>query len=94
MDQARHCKIGTVEKSFIGQKTNPCSSIALTTLPYDGQIFDLIAALKRHAVDIAIATNRNIEPLGKRIYYRHAHSMQTATELVILVREFTTGVQR
>ena len=94
MDQAGHRKIGTVEERFIRQESNAGPGVALTALSGNGKIFDLIAILEGHAVHIAIAADRDVEPLGQRVYHRHTYAVQTAAELIVLIREFTAGVQR
>ena len=93
MDQARHGKISAVEERFIRHEPNARPGIALTALSGDGKIFNLVAILKRHAVHIAIAPDCDVQPLGEGVYHRHTHTVQTAAELVVLVREFTAGVQ-
>ena len=70
-------------------QSNAGPGVALTALSGNGKIFDLIAILEGHAVHIAIAANRDVEPLGQRIYHRHTYAVQTATELIVFIREFT-----
>ena len=94
MDQAGHRKIGTVEERFIRQESNAGPGIALTALSGNGKIFNLITVLEGHAVHIAIAADCDVEPLGQRVYHRHTYAVQTAAELIVLIRELTAGVQR
>ena len=94
MDQAGHRKIGAVKERFIRQESNAGPGIALTALSSNGKIFNLIAVLEGHAVYIAIAADRDVEPLGQRVYHGHTYAVQTAAKLIVLIREFTAGVQR
>src|SRR5690349_17338651 len=46
-----------------------------------------------HLMDLAIAPDRESQPLGERVYDRHAHAVQAAGDLVAVGIELTACVQ-
>ena len=52
-----------------------------------------LAVLEVHAVDLAVAADRDFDTRRQRIDDRHADAVQAAGEPVVLVREFSAGVQ-
>ena len=57
------------------------------------EIGDRLAALVGLRVDVAVAADLDVEPLGQRVHDRHADAVQAARHLVAVVVELAAGVQ-
>ena len=68
-------KLALSKKLSSGKKRMPVPVLRFSALASNSEIFHLVAILKRHAVDVAVAADRNIHALRERslpIRQRHA----------------------
>ena len=62
-------------------------------VPVDLEVGERRAALVALLVDLAVAPDLELEPLGQRVDDRHADAVQAARDLVAVVVELAAGVQ-
>ena len=51
------------------------------------------ASLEAYVVDLPVTTDLSVHPIGQRVDAAYAHAVQTAGHLVVLLVEFSAGVQ-
>ena len=65
----------------------------LAGLADDLELGDGLAPLVALAVDLAVAVDLDLQPLGEGVHHRHADAVQTAGDLVGAAAELAAGVQ-
>ena len=51
------------------------------------------ASFETYVIDLAVSSDLSIHPIGQRVHAGHAYAVQTARHFVILLVEFSAGVQ-
>jgi hypothetical protein len=92
--QARHGEVHGVEVLPVRREPHAGARIAATHRVDHRQVAALLAAGKAHLVHLAVAADGDRQLPRQGIDHGHAHPVQAAGELVVLVRELAAGVQR
>ena len=86
-------KLYSVVSKICGSGLNVTFVPRRCVVPVDLEVGDRSAALVALLVDLAVAPDLEVEPLGQRVDDRHADAVQAARHLVAVVVELAAGVQ-
>jgi hypothetical protein len=91
--QGRHGELVGVEEFRIGPEPHGGAGIALADGADHFQLRGDFAVLEADVVFLAVALDPALELLRQRVDHRHADAVQAAGDLVVLVAEFSAGMQ-
>ena len=92
--QARHRDVRRIEIFFVRPEAHHGAGVALAHRVHHFQVGGLFAAGEFDAVHLAVAFDEHFQLFRQRVDHRHTDAVQAAGELVVLIGEFTPGVQR
>ena len=93
MTQFQQRNLVRIKVLLVGPETNSGTRVALPDLANRFELAVDVAAFEGHQKFVTRATDRDFQPLGQRIDNGHPDPVQTAGELVVVVRELATGMQ-
>ena len=91
--QAWNGKFRRVEVFRVGQETHAGAGFLFRAAVHHLQIEGFVAVFEADARHLTIAPDGHFQHLRQRVNHRHTHAVQTTGKLIVVVGEFTTGVQ-